>query len=221
MGPRAGQYITLGGKGGPMGSVRMFSLCSNQVVTRDYFFILPMLDIVVQKITEQAHRQGYTRGADPTLELPDVLDENVHDAKLPDMMTIYGRDEEPIGSVRNENALDDDKNAPPTRLNIDAQDQPADATNANDSLDPESSTASANSRELRALRRYEGFIKPSIATVPDHFLQSPRNSMVASYFGSNDVGGNAHSREDQRRPSKDRTPTRPTCRARQPQGLCF
>ncbi len=62
-----------------------------------------MPDIVFQKITEQAQRQGYTRGADPTLAFPDVLDEAAHDAKLSDTMTIDGRDEEPIGPVRHEN----------------------------------------------------------------------------------------------------------------------
>ncbi len=80
-----------------------------------------MSDIVVQKISEQAHRQGYTRGSDPTLEFPDVLDEEAHYAKLPDMMTIDGRDEESIGQVLHKNALDDDKNVPPTRLNVAAQ----------------------------------------------------------------------------------------------------
>ncbi len=82
-------------------------------------------------------------------------------------MAIDGRDEGPIGSVRHENALDDDETAPPTRLNVDAQAQPADATNTNYPLDPEPPTASANSREFRALRRDEGFIESYIATVPE------------------------------------------------------
>ncbi len=73
IGPRAGQFIALSGKGGPTGSVWMLNLRSNQVVTRNHFFNLPVPDIFVQKIMEQAHRQGYTRGADPTLEIPDVL----------------------------------------------------------------------------------------------------------------------------------------------------
>jgi hypothetical protein len=96
-----------------------------------------MLDIVVRKIIEQAHRQGFTRGADPNLEFLDVLDEEAYDAKLPDMMTIDGRAEEPTGSVRHKNAVDDDKKAPSIRLNVAAQVQPADATNSNDPLDPE------------------------------------------------------------------------------------
>ena len=88
MGPRAGQFIALGGKGGPTGSVWMLSLRSNQVVTRDQFVLLPMPDLVVQKITEQAHRQGYTRGEDPTLEFPDILEDEAYDGQLPEMMTL-------------------------------------------------------------------------------------------------------------------------------------
>jgi hypothetical protein len=79
MGPRAGQFIALGGKGGPTGSAWMLSLRSNQVVTRDQFILVPMPDLVVQKITEQAHRQGYSRGEDPTLEFPDILEDEAYD----------------------------------------------------------------------------------------------------------------------------------------------
>ena len=53
----------------------MLSLRSNQVVTRDPFFILLMPDIVVKKITEQSHCQGYTRGEDPTLEPPEIIED--------------------------------------------------------------------------------------------------------------------------------------------------
>ncbi len=62
MGPRAAKFVALGGKGGPTGSGWMLSLRLNQVVTPDQFVILPMPDIVVEKITQQAHCQGYTRG---------------------------------------------------------------------------------------------------------------------------------------------------------------
>ncbi len=161
----AGQFIAFGGKGGPTGSVWMLSLRSNQVVKRDQFVFLPMPDIAAQQITEQDHRQGYIRGEDPNLEFPDVLDEEAYDAKLPDMMIIDSRDEEPIESVLHENVTKDDKNAPPTRFNAAAQAQLADAANANDPLDPEPPTTSVISRELRALRRDKGFIEPSIATV--------------------------------------------------------
>ena len=101
MGPRAGQDIALEGKGGPTDSVWMLSLRSNQVVTRDQFVLLSMPDIVVQKITEQAYRQGCTRGADPTLEFPDVLDDDEANAgQLPEMMPIDGRDDELQGPNR-------------------------------------------------------------------------------------------------------------------------
>ncbi len=83
------------------------------------------------------------------------------------MMTIDGIDKEPNGSVRHENAVDDDETAYPTSLNAVAQAQPANATNASDPLDPDPPTASASSRKLRRLRRDEQFIEPSIATAPE------------------------------------------------------
>jgi hypothetical protein len=70
MSPRAGQSIALGGKGGPTDNVWMLSLRSDQVATRDQFVLFPMSDLVVQKITEQAHRQGYTRCEDPPSSSP-------------------------------------------------------------------------------------------------------------------------------------------------------
>ncbi len=47
-----------------------------------------MLELVIAKITALAARQGYSRGLDPTLEIPHVLDEEVDDAFLGDMMEI-------------------------------------------------------------------------------------------------------------------------------------
>ena len=44
MDPRAGQFIALGGKGGPSGNVWMLSLRSNQVVKRKQYVLLPMSD---------------------------------------------------------------------------------------------------------------------------------------------------------------------------------
>jgi hypothetical protein len=76
MGPRLGQYIALGGKGCSTGNVLMLNLHTNQVATRDQFILVPNKPgIVVHHITDQSLRQGYTRGAEPTLEFPDVLDE--------------------------------------------------------------------------------------------------------------------------------------------------
>jgi hypothetical protein len=62
MGPRCEPFVALGEKGNPTGSVWMLSLKINKVVTRDYFVILPMPDIVIGKIMNQALRQGYSWG---------------------------------------------------------------------------------------------------------------------------------------------------------------
>jgi hypothetical protein len=51
-----------------------------------------MPDLVVQKITEHAHRQGFTRGEDPTFEFPDILEDSTYDVQLSEMMTIDGKD---------------------------------------------------------------------------------------------------------------------------------
>jgi hypothetical protein len=76
----------------------MLSLKTYKIVTRDQFIIQPMPELVIAKITEVAARQGYSRGQDPTLEVPDVLEEELDDALLPDMMEIDGRaiEAEPI-----------------------------------------------------------------------------------------------------------------------------
>ena len=163
MGPRAGQFVALGGKGGPTGSVWMLSLRSNQVVTRDQFVLLPMPDIVIKKITEQAHRQGYTRGEDPTLEFPDIVEDETCDGRLPEMMTIDGRDDEHQGLARHEIAVDADETvAPPAGVSVAAQDQAVPQL-------PEPPTAPVSSRELRALRRDAGFVEPSTTAAPEEF----------------------------------------------------
>ena len=100
----------------------MLSLRSNQVVTRDQFVLLSMPDIVIQKITEQAYRQGYTRGADPTLEFPEVLDDDeANEGQLPEMMPIDGRDDEMQGPTRHENAADVNEVAPSAGVSVAAQ----------------------------------------------------------------------------------------------------
>ena len=68
----------------------MLNLRTNQVVTRGQFVLAHMPHIVVQKITEQALRQGYARGVEPALEIPNVLDEEACDVKLHGMMAIDG-----------------------------------------------------------------------------------------------------------------------------------
>jgi hypothetical protein len=88
--PRAEPCIALGGKFNHTGSVIMLSLRTNKIVTRDQFVIQPMPDIVINKIKKMATRQGYTRGADPTLEFYRALEENEETWTLPDTMEIDG-----------------------------------------------------------------------------------------------------------------------------------
>jgi hypothetical protein len=95
MRPRVEPCIALGGKLNLTGSVWMLSMKTYKVVTRDQFVIQPMPELVIVKITELATRQGYSRGVDPTLEIPDVLEEEVDDALLPDMMDIDVQINEP------------------------------------------------------------------------------------------------------------------------------
>ena len=95
MRPRVEPCSALGGKLNLTGSVWMLSMKTYKVVTRDQFVIQPMPERVLVKITELATRQGYSRGVDPTLEIPDVLEEEVEDALLPDMMEIDVRINEP------------------------------------------------------------------------------------------------------------------------------
>jgi hypothetical protein len=71
----------------------MLSLRTGKIVTRDQFVIQPMPDIVIDNLTEQAARHRYTRGADPTLEFPHVLEDKLNNSLLPDMMNIDGRSE--------------------------------------------------------------------------------------------------------------------------------
>jgi Reverse transcriptase (RNA-dependent DNA polymerase) len=76
------------------GSVKMWCLATNAVVTRDQFKILPMPDLVIAHITSLAEAQGYTRGNDPDIG-PLETDRDDRDlqlaAPLPDMMAIEGR----------------------------------------------------------------------------------------------------------------------------------
>jgi hypothetical protein len=44
-----------------------------------------MPDISINKITELATRQGYTRGANPTLEFSQALEEDMDNGALPDI----------------------------------------------------------------------------------------------------------------------------------------
>jgi hypothetical protein len=169
MGPRTGQFIAFGGKGGPTGSVWLLNLRSNQVGTRNQLILLPMPDLVVSKIMEQAHRQGYTRGKDATLDFPDILKDEAYDGQLPEMMIIDGRDYAPQETVHHENAVDDDEIAPPAWVSATAEVQAAIAAAAEaTTFAPEPTTSPASFRELCVLRRGAGFIEPSTVAAPKH-----------------------------------------------------
>jgi hypothetical protein len=73
--PRAEPCINLEGKFNPAGSMWMISLRTGKIATRDQFVIRPMPGIVIDKLNEQAARQGYTGGVGPTLEFPHVLED--------------------------------------------------------------------------------------------------------------------------------------------------
>jgi len=54
----------------------MLSLTTYTIVTRDQFIIQPMPKLAIAKITEMLARQGYSRGQDSMLEVPDILKKN-------------------------------------------------------------------------------------------------------------------------------------------------
>ena len=93
MNPRTEPCIALGGKLNLTGTVWMLNLKTGMIVARDQFVISPWPDHLLQRVTTQALRQGYTRGADPTLEAPTLLDEDepAEPVPLPEMMPIDGR----------------------------------------------------------------------------------------------------------------------------------
>jgi Reverse transcriptase (RNA-dependent DNA polymerase) len=77
------------------GSVKMWCLATNHIITRDQFHILPLPDLVIRHITSLAETEGFTRGMDPDLG-PLDLDIDDRDpqltAPLPEMMPLDGRD---------------------------------------------------------------------------------------------------------------------------------
>jgi hypothetical protein len=160
MGPRAGQFVALGGQGGPTGNVWMLSLRSNQEVTRDPLAILLLPDIVVKKITEQAKCQGYTRGEDPTLEFSEIIEDKANDGRLTEMMTIDGREDVRQEPARHEAATDADEIETPAGVSVAAQLQ-------FDFLAPEPSSVPVNSRELRALHRNAEFVECTTDAAPE------------------------------------------------------
>jgi hypothetical protein len=95
----------------------MLNMKTYKVVTRDQFVMQPMPELVIVKITELATRQGYSRGVDPTLEIPDVLGEEVDDALLLDMMEIDVRIDEPEEPIKLTDNAGADTPAPPAGVN--------------------------------------------------------------------------------------------------------
>ena len=91
--------ITLLPTGNSTGSVIMWHMATNRVVTRDQFKIVPLSDHTCQYITSLATKQGYSRGFDPTVGLLDAHEDPAElardiaaaQAALPEMMAIDGR----------------------------------------------------------------------------------------------------------------------------------
>ena len=72
------------------GSVRMLCLSTNKVITRDQFRVLPTPTLVLDYITKLAAGEGYTRGMDPTVGLPEDDPRTLEElAALPEMTQIY------------------------------------------------------------------------------------------------------------------------------------
>ena len=95
MAPRTQGCICLLPSGNSTGSVKMWCLATDSVVTRDQFVILPMTAELCRYITVLAEKQGYSRGSDPLLEgavLPtDFANTALAAPPLADMMPIDGR----------------------------------------------------------------------------------------------------------------------------------
>ena len=71
------------------GSVKMWCLSTDHVVTRDQFKIIPMPDIIVNYITSKAISEGYSRGADPDIGPLEADPRNIDTlSPLPTMMAL-------------------------------------------------------------------------------------------------------------------------------------
>jgi len=78
------------------GSVKMWSLSTRKIVTRDQFRVIPMPDIVIEYLTGLAQKQGFDRRDDPSLlhadgDLGEDSDGDDPGPSLPDMVAIDGR----------------------------------------------------------------------------------------------------------------------------------
>jgi hypothetical protein len=91
--------ITLLPTGNSTGSVLMWHMATNQVVTRDQFTVLPLTNDICKYITGLATKQGFSRGYDPAVgaipvpaqPMDPVYDAATAQAAPPEMMAIDGR----------------------------------------------------------------------------------------------------------------------------------
>ena len=127
------------------GNVWMLSLKTNNFVTREQFVHLPMPAIVIDKLTRQTLWQGYSRGEDPTIECPTVIDEDDDYEFLPGMMDIDGRAND-LPRARPQDAIGSEDLAPSAKVSASAIIQDTGSPIAS-----EPHTAQPISRELRAL----------------------------------------------------------------------
>jgi hypothetical protein len=118
MSPRTQGCICLLPTGNSTGSVKMWCLETDSVITRDQFTILPMTSELCRYITVLAERQGYTRGSDPSLTVaPHDLAADEDDARvatdlpLADMMPIESRQANPLPTQVHRNEADPLPNA--------------------------------------------------------------------------------------------------------------
>ena len=87
------------------GSVKMWCLNTNAVITRDQFTILPMPDVVSNYITARAEKEGYSRSEDPVMD-SSLFDQDNDDVEadlaplLPDMIAIDNRDDGIVPQAR-------------------------------------------------------------------------------------------------------------------------
>ena len=73
-------------------SVKMLSLSTMKIITRDQFTVLPMPDLVISYLNNLAEAEGYSRGDDPSLgPLQDVEDDLPDLSMMPTMMDIDSR----------------------------------------------------------------------------------------------------------------------------------
>ena len=123
--------------GNSTGSVLMWHMATNQVVTRDQFKVLPLTDDICKYITGLATKQGFSRGYDPAVgalpvpaqPMDPVYDASTAQAALPEMMAIDGRATELHPTAEETlSGLNAGVRLQPRGNHIEAQSSPAGAT---------------------------------------------------------------------------------------------